>query len=245
MEQAIETKTAREMAVPLIGRRDELRAFVMAFRGRQSRLILGPPGAGKTRLLREACVLALQPVVVSNRLVVLHQLLVDLAGQLGCRSRRFPDVKRATSQTLQFLILEELKQRPRCVVLEDARETDPRMYRFLQRAYYIPQCCLIVTATGRERLGHLHKLLWDPRETIVLEPLNRLDSELLFDEAARLAQLDLLNLEDFRNKALAAARGNPGQIVAMCRMAARPEYREGRRVKFAPLRIDMLSSFAL
>ena len=42
---------------------------------------------------------------------------------------------------------------------------------------------------------------------------------------------------------LRSARGNPGQIVTMCRLAARPEYRQGRRVKFLPLRMDALPAF--
>jgi hypothetical protein len=29
----------------------------------------------------------------------------------------------------------------------------------------------------------------------------------------------------------------------MCRLAARPEYRVGRRIRFLPLRMDMLPAF--
>ena len=38
-------------------------------------------------------------------------------------------------------------------------------------------------------------------------------------------------------------RGNPGQIVEMCRSATEPLYVSGRHIKFAPLRIDALIRF--
>jgi hypothetical protein len=54
--------------------------------------------------------------------------------------------------------------------------------------------------------------------------------------------IESLKVDDFGRKVLAAAKGNPGQILAMCRMAARPEYQRGSYIKFLPLRMDMLSA---
>lgn len=56
-------------------------------------------------------------------------------------------------------------------------------------------------------------------------------------------RLESLDLDAFRRKVLTAARGNPGQILAMCRMAGRPEYQQGRHIKFLPLRMDALAAF--
>jgi hypothetical protein len=117
------------------------------------------------------------------------------------------------------------------------------MYRFLQRVYYIPSVCLVVTAASRECLGHLHKLLWDPREEIALKPLVRPEALNLFEAACRMYRLQSFDLDTFRRKALTAAQGNPGQILTMCRMAGRPEYRDGRHIKFLPLRMDALTAF--
>ncbi len=226
-----------EGQAPLIGRKDEVQSLVAALCDRKSRLITGPIGIGKTRLIEEALVLSGQPFVAVQSLPVLHQLLVELAERLSC------PIGRATSAALKFAVLEALRERPQCLVLEDVAAADPRMYRFLQQVYYVPRACLIVTSASRERLGHLHKLLWDPREEIALAPLTRAEAYSLFDFASRLYGLESLDLDAFRLQALAAARGNPGQILAMCRMARRPEYQDGRHIKFLPLRMDALMEF--
>jgi hypothetical protein len=103
--------------------------------------------------------------------------------------------------------------------------------------------CLIVAAKSRDSIGHLRKLLWDPREEISLKPLSRTDASTLFESACRAFRLDTLDVDEFRTKVLSAARGNPGQIVTMCEMASRPQYQAGRHILFLPLRIDSLAAF--
>lgn len=228
--------------IPFIGRRRELLDLVGALRRRESRLILGAAGAGKTRLLEEALARAGQPYLRFGRIDPLHDLLGEFAVGLGCRPGRSPDPRRASSVSLKGAVLASLERAPCCVVLEDVSEVEPRTYRFLREIYYLTGACLVVTATSPERLGHLRKLLWDPREQVLLGPLSGAEARRLFDEAARRFGLASLDLEDLRPKLLGAARGNPGRILAMCRLAARAEYQFGRRVKFLPLSIDALCS---
>ena len=225
-----------EQYCPLVGRRGELAALALALDRRQSRLIRGPRGIGKTRLIREALEQAKQPFVSVRQPRVLHQLLVELAAGLRC------SVRRPTSIVLKPAVLEALRTAPRAVVLDDVADASPRMYRFLQQIYHMPGCCLIVAARSRACLGHLHKLLWDPREEIALSPLDQREAQALFDAAAQAFGLTALDLTGFRRDVLAAARGNAGQIVAMCRMAARPEYQKNRRVNFPSLRMDALAA---
>ena len=243
MGRAIELRPA-EIDLPLMGRRAELRRLSAALRDRHSRLILGPSGAGKTRLIREATRATGEAFVLLERPGPLHHLLVECAMQLHCRAERFSTLGRATSIALKPLVLGALRLAPRSIVIEDLADTDPRMYRFLQELYYIPNVCLIVSATSRGTLGFLRKLLWDPREEILLGPLSRSESRSLFDAAADRFGLQTLDLEAFRPKVLAAAQGNPGQIVSMCRLAARAEYQAGRHIKFLPLRIDALTAMS-
>lgn len=244
MERVLEYEQPRCQFIPLFGRRDEVRALTTALRTRKSCLIVGSKGIGKTRLLQESLSITRQPCVCIERPEVLHRLLVGLAEQLSCPAGRFDSVRNATSVALKPSVLDALRRQPRCLVLEDAADADPRMYRFLQQVYYLPAVCLIVTAASHDCLGHLRKLFWDPREEIALTPLTRPEALSLFDVAARVYRLESLDLDAFRAKVLTAAQGNPGQILTMCRMAGRPEYQSGRYVKFLPLRIDALRAFA-
>jgi hypothetical protein len=218
MRQAIESRQNTVSRLPFVGRQRELRELVAALRTGQPRLILGPAGIGKRRL-------------------------AELAAALGCSHRQFPSLPKTTSPALKALVQNALCRAPQCVVVEDLHDADPRMYRFLQRLYYTPGVSLIVTATSRADLGFVRKLLWDPREEIFLEPLSRAEAQWLFDEAVRRFGIESLKIDDFGRKVLAAAKGNPGQILAMCRMAAKPEYQRGSQIKFLPLRMDVLSAF--
>lgn len=225
-------------AVPLVGRRGELEALVSALKSRQSRLVTGPPGIGKTRILAEALAGEHGPQVVLRAPRTLHDLLEQLAAILPCRM-----AGRAPSSVLKAAVLPALRAEPRAILLDDANDCDPRMYRFLQAVYHTPGSCLIATARSRGSLGQLRKLLWDPREEVCLKPLSRAEAGLLFDGAAAEYKLGALELDEFWKRTLASARGNPGQIVAMCRLAARPEYQAGRHIKFLPVRMDVLPSF--
>ena len=229
--------------IPLLGRRDEVRTLADALRARKSCLITGPAGIGKTRLIQEALAVSRQPLLRVGRPGVLHGLLVELAERLSCPAGRFASVRQATSAALKPCVLDALRRAPRCVILENVGAASPPMYRFLQQLYHVPGVCLIVTAASRDSLGHLRKLLWDPREEIALDPLTRAEAADLFDAAARAYLLESFDLDAFRGQVLAAAQGNPGQILTMCRMACRPEYQDGRHIKFLPLRMDALTAF--
>jgi hypothetical protein len=206
-------------------------------------LIVGPEGIGKTRLLQESLAIAGEPFAYIESPEVLHQLLMRLAETLACPTGRLGSVCPATSASLKARVLSALRTSPRCLILEDVARADARMYRFLQHVYYLPGVSLIVTSESRESLGHLRKLLWDPREQIVLKPLTGRDALSLFEAASANYRLESFDLDAFRCKVLTAARGNPGQILTMCRMAGRPEYQDGRHIKFLPLRMDTLTSF--
>lgn len=243
MKERATEQQRRDGYVPLVGRRDELKRLTSALLACRSFLVAGPRGIGKTRLIEEALSASGQPAVRSRQPGVLHELLVELAQQLSCPAGRFGDVRRATSMALKPAVQDALRGGPRCVVLDDLAGADPRMYRFLQQLYYIPRVCLVVGATSRDSLGYLRKLFWDPREEISLKPLSRSEASTLFESACHAFRLDTLNVDEFRSKVLAAAQGNPGQILTMCRLASRPEYQAGRHILFLPLRIDALTAF--
>jgi hypothetical protein len=117
-------------------------------------------------------------------------------------------------------------------------------YRFLQRIYHAPGMALYAASREAFSLGALSRLFWNPAKALNVPPLPERDAEQLFEAAADHFKLRNLDLDEFREKVLESADGNPGQIIEMCRLATQPRYHAGRYIKFAPLRIDTVMKFA-
>jgi hypothetical protein len=240
------------MTLPLIGRRSEIGRLRTSVRKRESLLVLGPAGSGKTALARAVVD---EDVIYLSYPATLHDLLTDLARALlesGHRSllglaRPAGDLEswlsRQTSVRLKGLLGTSLEAEPRAIILDGIDRASFPTYRFLQRLYFAKGMAFLATARDAICLGALGRLFWDPRATLHLEPLNHADSMRLFDIAADQSGLRNLDVQEFRDKVLESAGGNPGQIVEMCRMASNPIYVSGRHIKFAPLRIDVLTRF--
>ena len=239
------------MNFPLIGRTSEIANLRNSLKKRESLLVLGAAGSGKTALVRAIA----DGVIYLRYPATLHQLLVDLAAALLrsghgglrklARTAGDPDawLARQTSVHLKGVLWTSLEADPRAIVLDGIDRAGFRTYRFLQRLYFAEGMCLVATARDAISLGALGRLFWDPRATLHLGPLNHADSMALFDSAAEQCGLRDLDVQEFQDKVLESAKGNPGQIIEMCRMASNPMYVSGRHIKFAPLRIDVLARF--
>lgn len=240
----------------LVGLFRERQAFLSAIRQRESLLFLGPAGSGKTALVRSVldCEMRDTPLVHVSRFDTLHDLLVKIArgllqsGHSGFRravhvgsSEWERWLSGQTSVHLKGLLWNALEQEAAPIVLEGINRAGHPTYRFLQRLYFAPGMTVVATARDRDHLGELARLFWDPGKIRHMQPLSDAEALRLFEAAVDHFRLRGLMLDDFREKALHAAKGNPGQIVEMCRLAANPMYvTGGRRIKFAPLRIDAM-----
>jgi hypothetical protein len=225
-----------QKTLPLIGGNSEIHRMRKSIRQRESLLVLGPAGSGKTAL---AHAMADEDVIYLRYSSTLHDLLTDLARALF--QSEHPG--RQTSVHLKGMLYTSLEAEPRVIILDGIDQASFPTYRFLQRLYFTKGMAFVATARDAICLGALGRLFWDPRATLHLEPLNHVDSMRLFDIAAEQVGLLDLDVHEFRDKVLESARGNPGQIVEMCRMASNPMYVSGRHIKFAPLRIDVLTRF--
>jgi hypothetical protein len=243
--------------IPMIGLRHEHHHFSAALRKRESVLLVGPGGAGKTKLattvIQEnpmgSVLYASCPPALHDLLVSLSHLLLDtghpaFAREAGVGRDREAWMKKQTSVHLKGLLWTAFGAEPAILFLDGIDGAGFRTFRFLQRLYYARGMAVCAAARDLRSLGALSRLFWDPRQILTLQPLSTSDATELFESAADRFQLRQLNLDEFREKVLASARGNPGQIVEMCRLAADPKYVSGKNIKFAPLRIDATIRFA-
>ena len=245
-----------EPHLPLVGMAKEKQRLIRAFNNREPIMVMGCPGSGKTRLIKES--------LASNKSVLfigwqqpLHALLVALARALIAthhadflrRAKLSTDrnawLANQTSIHLKGLLWSALENLPVPIVLDGISGSSLPTYRFLQRIYYTPGMALFGASRDSSSLGALGRLFWHPANLLKLPPLREPEAGRLFEEAAGHFGLRDLNLNEFRKKVLASARGNPGQIIEMCRLAAEPKYVSGRYVKFSLLRIDAMTKFAV
>jgi hypothetical protein len=225
------------MMLPLIGRAGEISRLRDSLRNRRSLMVLGMAGSGKTALLR--AIAEEEDFIYLRYSKTLHQLLVDLAGAL-LEPGSFEE---QTSVHLKGLLWAALEAEPRAIAVDGIDRASFPTYRFFQRLYFVKGVSLIATAKDAISLGALGRLFWDPRSILHLDPLQHADAARLFDRAADQFGLRDLDIQEFRDKVLGSAKGNPGQIVEMCRMASNPIYVSGKHIKFAPLRIDAVTRF--
>jgi hypothetical protein len=238
-----------DLDLPLIGMHRELSRVTAAVQKRRPLLLLGAPGSGKTKVLKEATRGDVRIPYIPYA-PVLHDLLTTFAeALLEVRHRAFSSMLKGardphrwlTAQTsvhLKGLLWTAVEREPLIIVIDGVQGASARTYRFLQRIYHTPGVALIVAARDLRSLDVLGKLFWDPGLLVQVEPLQHGDAVYLFNLLVERLGLDHLDLQDFRPRALDAAGGNPGQIIEMCKLAADPRYWSGRHIKFAPLRID-------
>jgi hypothetical protein len=233
----------------------EVERLRLAFAAGDPLILLGPHGSGKTRLIQEA--LSGNPRVLCIAWVpTLHGFLAAMARTL-IAARHADFIGRAkpgrdadawlaaqTSIHLKGLLWNAMENSPVPMMLDGIAGASFPTYRFLQRIYHTRGMALFAASRDVLSLGALARLFWNPSTVLDLPPLPERDAAQLFEAATDHFKLRHLELDDFRAKVLESARGNPGQIIEMCRLATQPQYIVGRYIKFAPLRIDTVVKFA-
>jgi len=244
-----------EPQLPTVGMVREIERLSLAFATGDPLLLLGPLGSGKTRLIQEALSGNPQVLYVGWE-PALHALLTAMARAL-IATRHAEFISRAkpgadpdgwlavqTSIHLKGLLWTALEISPVSIALDGIAGAGFPTYRFMQRIYHTRGMSLFAASRDAISLGTLARLFWNPAKVLNIPPLHERHAEQLFESAADCFKLRNLDLDDFRAKVLESARGNPGQIIEMCRLAAQPQYHVGRYIKFSPLRIDAVMKFA-
>jgi hypothetical protein len=244
-----------EPQLPFVGMVREIERLSLAFATGDPLLLLGPQGSGKTRLVQETLSGNSQVLYIAWE-PTLHALLTAMARALiDERHAAFVSAAKPgtdpedwlavqTSVRLKGLLWTAMESSPMPIMLDGIAGAGFPTYRFLQRIYHTRGMALFAASRDAFSLGALARVFWNPAKTLNIPPLHERDAEQLFEAAADHFKLRNLDLDEFRDKVLESARGNPGQIIEMSRLAAQPQYHAGRYIKFSPLRIDTVMKFA-
>lgn len=244
-----------EPQLPLVGMADEVERLSSAFAAGDPLLLLGPRGSGKTRIVREALsgnprvqYIAWEPDLHASLAAMARALMAACHAEFLRRARPGADPEAwlavQTSIHLKGLLWTAMELSPVPMMLDGVSGAGFPTYRFLKRICHAHGMAVFAASRDAFSLGALGRLFWNPTKALHVPPLHERDARQLFESAAGHFELRNLDLDDFRDKALQSARGNPGQIIEMCRLAAQPQYHAGSYIKFAPLRIDVLMKFA-
>jgi AAA ATPase domain len=245
-----------------INRQAEIARLQVAIGKRESLLILGPAGIGKTalvlRVLRE-----LPPDWWPSFLYIshadgLHGLLrravhklfetkdPSLRAQLraeGVRAGTFKNWMDAQSSSRLKGSLYRAAESKRYFIFLDhlpvCSEAVAKVVEELVRMRNTP-VCLLAREITRHDSGRLAKVYWSEQQRLTLAPLSRKASRKLMDICTEHYGLTKMDLGDFTPEILRLSAGVPGAVVKMCELASRPRDQAGAKIKSKLVHIDYL-----
>jgi hypothetical protein len=223
--------------------------LVRAFRQRESRLVAGPGGAGKTALLAEAMrrhnaanrarVLVPEASEAPDEFVSnLLRLLASAGDPIGAELMRAG--RKASARRRSAALIDALASAPAWVVLDHFPPPSAAVMRVIAHILTRGRTPVYFAARDESPAASrtARQIYWCEEMRIALGPLAP-DSarELILRETSGLA-LSVPELADFRAAVLRSSRRLSGAIVKLCTLARDPKYRSHARLKTALLRID-------
>jgi hypothetical protein len=246
-------------------RKRETRRLADALRNRQSLMICGPAGIGKTALASR--VIAGLPAALARRCLeirgakdlrdVLRQLLGRLyeAGDKNLRRQlrsegvvagTFPAwLKKSSTSHLKGALYHALEDGDYRFFLDHFPPLTKPVAKVVKEMFWMRHTPVyLLVRDGEEQ--HIDRLCqffyWGEREQLVLPPLPPEAAAELLQACIERFGLDQLDLSGFRREVLELSRLIPGAIVKMCMLAADPQYQYGSRIKIKSVYIDYLTN---
>jgi DNA polymerase III delta prime subunit len=234
------------MAGGVFGRDNELAALRQRLAKRRSFLLHGPSGIGKTILLRE--VLGEHPEALycpdsSGKQMALRALANALLKRSDGARRALKSsegIGAKSAIALKGIVLELLRAGKYWIVLDHLKLPSQAFAADVKEmaGWGGTPVLGVARSDHMEDAGFLLPLFSDRSEKLELKPLDEALAAELVHKVIEDSGLSAQNLPEFIARVLELARGNPGAISSMVRMASLPKYRLGTQIMVAPLYVD-------
>lgn len=225
----------------IVERRAELARLAAQAHQRQSLLVFGPEGVGKTRLLQEFT--RTQPLALYvSQARSPHDLLLSLVNSLRqVRVRGLPsNTSTMTTSSLKGVVNRTLDVEPFLMVLDHLEGPSRVVTKIVKELNYYGRTPIFLGARSphMEDIGALQPICADKSER--LEVMNwppPVAVEFAHYEAERTG-LWASNLDAALESIVQLSDGNPGSIVRMVKMAHQSQYWTEDQIKFHVLYLD-------
>jgi len=253
---------ARHQPSVLVGRKQEMDRLRAGIRDRESLLIWGLRGAGKSALLREAVTESARGD--SGRYLSIEgaqspkEILLGLFAQLfaaqdgwvlskaGCdradESAFRGWLAKQSSLRLRGIAARALQETRYCIFLDHlppASHATARLLRDLIRMCGTPVYLAARGASAKE-IGEAWSIFWNPEHWLELGALPESAARRLLNSSWKANELSPRELEESGGEILRLSGRLPGAILEMCALARQPRFHAGRRIKMNLLRTEYL-----
>jgi hypothetical protein len=250
--------------IPLVDRESEALRLHDAILKRESLLLSGPAGIGKTALILKVLselpsamarycfylsgVDGVQPLLrwlirrlyESDDATLRRQLHVE-----GIRENTFKHwLKHQPTSRLKGAVYRSMEKGDYWVFLDHLPPLTHAEAKIVRELVWMRKTPVLLLARGptARDVGHVGNIYWGGRQQLSLDPLPEQAGRELLECCIRKFTLGNLELEDFREEVLRLSGLVPGTIVRMCDLAQAPKYRFGSRLKTKLIHIDCLMS---
>jgi hypothetical protein len=247
---------------PFFGRAGELSGLHASIARRESLLISGPAGIGKTALVMKA-LRDLSPAIVASTIYLsgvfglqdllraLLRRLYEVEDRALRRQLHAEGVRRGTfkawlnslgASQLKGALYRSSEQGEYRVILDHIPPLSHAVAKIVKELVQMRGTPVVLLARGSSQadVGRVADLYWADENRLLLGPLPGTAARALLECCIHRFALERFKLEEFRNEVLRLSGGVPGNVIKMCALAAQPRYQYGSQIKAKLIHIDCL-----